>query len=88
MADRLGAAFYARAAPPRAAPDDPADSLASEKPPSGGDEPAAAPPNYARIFFGALHSTLLWRWWLAGLLKLIGGAAPHAPPPRADARAR
>ncbi|KAF8578287.1 multidrug resistance-associated ABC transporter [Ramaria rubella] len=30
-------------------------------------------PNYSRILFGALHSTLLWRWWLAGFLKLIGG---------------
>jgi len=34
-------------------------------------------PNYSRIFFGAMHSTLLWRWWLAGLLKLIGGQHSH-----------
>ena len=32
-----------------------------------------AQPNYGRIFFGALHATLLWRWWLAGLFKLVGG---------------
>lgn len=31
------------------------------------------PFKYGRVFFAALHSTLLWRWWLAGILKLIGG---------------
>lgn len=29
--------------------------------------------NFKRLFFSALHSTLWWRWWLAGLFKLIGG---------------
>ncbi|KAF8580407.1 multidrug resistance-associated ABC transporter [Ramaria rubella] len=28
--------------------------------------------DHSRILFCALHSTLLWRWWLAGLLKFIG----------------
>lgn len=31
------------------------------------------PLNYGRIFFGALHATLVWRWWIAGMFKLIGG---------------
>lgn len=36
-------------------------------------EDAARQPNYAGTFFGALHATFLWRWWFAGLLKLIAG---------------
>ena len=46
------------------------------------DDAVESPPlNYAHIFFGALHSALFWRWWLAGLLKLVGGESPppHAP---------
>ena len=37
--------------------------------------------NYAHIFFGMLHSMLFWCWWLAGLLKLVGGESPppHTP---------
>lgn len=37
------------------------------------DDDTPPQPNFARIFFGALHATLLWRWWLAGLFKLVGG---------------
>ena len=41
----------------------------------------SSPLNYAHIFFGTLHSALFWCWWLAGLLKLVGGESPspHAP---------
>ncbi|GJJ12857.1 hypothetical protein Clacol_007102 [Clathrus columnatus] len=36
--------------------------------------------NFRHIFFSALHSTLLWRWWLAGLFKLIGDTLQTTSP--------
>lgn len=37
-------------------------------------------PNYGRVLFRALHATFLWRWWLAGMLKLIGGKCLYSIP--------
>lgn len=36
--------------------------------------------NFKRLFFLAIHSTLLWRWWLAGLFKLIGDTLQTTSP--------
>lgn len=39
------------------------------------DDGDTTPPerSFRRIFLGALHATLWWRWWLAAVLKLTGG---------------
>ncbi|KIJ49226.1 hypothetical protein M422DRAFT_225864 [Sphaerobolus stellatus SS14] len=37
-------------------------------------------PNYSSIFFAAMHSTLLWRWWAAGICKLIGDTLQTTSP--------
>ncbi|GJJ12903.1 hypothetical protein Clacol_007149 [Clathrus columnatus] len=36
--------------------------------------------NFRHVFFSALYSTLRWRWWLAGLFKLIGDTLQTTSP--------